>query len=58
MIKFSEGGEKMSTELQNKKVNGMTKKVLDTVLKLEANSASCLVLFQPKTPDKLSKFKK
>ena len=30
----------MSTELQNKKVYGMTQKVLDTVLKLEANSAS------------------
>lgn len=34
------------------------KGILDTVLKLEANSASCVVLYQPQTPEGLSKFKK
>ena len=34
------------------------KKLLDGVLKVEANSASCLIIYEPKTPAELKKFKK
>lgn len=33
-------------------------KVLDTVLKLEANSASCVFAYEPKAPKELERFKK
>ena len=33
-------------------------KVLDTVLKLEANSASCMFAYAPKAPKALERFKK
>lgn len=46
----------------NKKLKKHTsvavKNLLNTVLHLEANSASCVVLFQPKTPANLSEFRK
>lgn len=42
----------------DKSVSGATKRVLESVLKLEANSASCIVLYEPKAPEALSKFKK
>jgi len=32
--------------------------VLETELKKDANSASCLFLYQPKAPTELSKFRK
>ena len=32
-------------------------KTLDKVLKLEANSTSCLVVYQPKMPEGLERFK-
>lgn len=35
-----------------------TKKVLDTVLKVDANSASCFMIYQPKAPEALSRYKK
>ncbi|MDO5403266.1 MAG: cyclic lactone autoinducer peptide, partial [Eubacteriales bacterium] len=35
-----------------------TKKVLNTVLKADANSASCGMIYQPKAPEALSRFKK
>lgn len=37
---------------------GAIKKVLKEVLVLEANSTSCVVLYQPKPPAGLSKFEK
>ena len=33
-------------------------KVLDASLRVEANTASCVVLYQPKAPDALTKFKR
>ena len=33
-------------------------KVLDKVLKLEANSTSCLLVYEPKTPTGLDRYKK
>ena len=33
-------------------------KVLDAVLKTEANSASCVLAYQPKEPKSLDRFKK
>lgn len=47
-----------------KKINkreGMSysvKKALNMMLKLEADSASCTVLYEPKMPEELSKFKR
>lgn len=32
--------------------------VLDTFLKVDANSASCIIAYQPKTPKALDRFKK
>lgn len=32
--------------------------VLDSVLKMEANSTSCCLAYQPKEPKKLEKFKR
>lgn len=32
--------------------------VLDSVLKTEANSGSCCVIYQPKAPKELERFKK
>ena len=37
---------------------GKVVKVLDLVLKLEANSASCVFAYEPKTPKALVKFRK
>lgn len=34
------------------------KKILNTVLKVDANSASCLFAYQPKPPETLSRLKK
>lgn len=31
--------------------------ILNTILKIEANSTSCLIAFQPKAPENLSKFR-
>lgn len=33
-------------------------KVLDTILKLEANSTSCVWAYEPKAPKALERFKK
>lgn len=45
-------------EKKNKKnINSAIKEVLDITLKVEANSASCAVLYQPKEPKELERFK-
>lgn len=33
-------------------------KVLDSMLKVEANSTSCVIVFQPKAPKGLEKFRR
>lgn len=34
------------------------KKALDIVLRTEANSASCAIIYQPKTPKELMKYRR
>lgn len=34
------------------------KNVLDIVLRTEANSASCVIMYQPKAPSELMKFRR
>lgn len=43
--------------LSNKMKNGI-KKVLSVALKSNANSSGCFVIYQPKAPKGLEKFKK
>lgn len=48
--------------MKNKELTTMVakamKKSLDTVLRTEANSASCIFTYQPKAPKELSAFRK
>ena len=34
------------------------KTILDTVLKTEANTTSCAIMFQPKAPEELMKYRR
>lgn len=46
---------------ENKPLNYVAKsvvKMLNNVLKIDANSTSCVVVYQPKVPKKLEKFRK
>ena len=45
--------EKTKKQAVNKVVS-----ILDTVLKVEANSASCIITYEPKAPKELKRFKK
>lgn len=47
----------MKKEMKKTVAKGV-KKVLNSALKLEANSASCVFLFEPKSPNGLKNFKK
>lgn len=42
----------------SKVVAGKVVKILDVSLRTEANTASCVVLYQPKAPESLSRFKR
>lgn len=42
----------------SKKVSKCVTSILEKTLRLEANSTSCMVAFQPKTPEGLEKFRK
>lgn len=45
---------------EKKPLNSVAKgvaKILNNVLKVEANSTSCVVVYQPKTPKKLKEFR-
>lgn len=42
----------------NKKIAMGIKKALDIVLKTEANTASCVILYQPKAPRGLMKYRR
>lgn len=42
----------------SKVVAGKVVKILDASLRTEANTASCVVLYQPKAPESLSRFKR
>jgi len=42
----------------SKTIAGRAVKVLNVSLRAEANTASCIAMYQPKAPDSLSKFKR
>ena len=48
----------MKKEGTTKSVAKVAVKVLDKVLRMDINSTSCIVFYQPKAPAKLEKFKK
>ena len=41
-----------------KKVAKKTAKVLNSFLSMEANTASCLIMYQPKAPKELERYRK
>ncbi len=47
----------MKKNVKNPVAKGV-KEILDIVLKTEANSASCAILYQPKAPKELEKFRR
>ena len=51
---YTKGGNSMKKNTTAKRIT----KVLDAVLKTEANSASCVLAYQPKEPKSLDRFKK
>ena len=40
------------------KLSNIFAKALEKTLKVEANSTSCVIIYEPKAPKKLDKFKK
>lgn len=48
----------MKKETATKKVARGVTKALNSVLKTEANTTSCAVIYQPKAPKELCRFKK
>lgn len=47
----------MQKKVKSTVAKGM-KNILDTVLKTEANTASCVIMYQPKAPEGLAKFRR
>ena len=47
----------MKAKTEKKLAKGIAK-VLETTLKVEANSTSCFVMYQPKAPKELSKYRR
>jgi len=47
----------MKKNVKNPVAKGV-KEILDIVLKTEANSTSCAILYQPKAPKELEKFRR
>lgn len=48
----------MKREKISKKVAKGVTSSLNSMLRVEANSASCVIAYQPKTPKELARFKK
>ena len=48
----------MKKEKVTKKVAKGVTNVLNSVLRTEANSTSCVIIYQPKAPKELGRFKK
>lgn len=49
---------KIATDRRKKNIISHVKGTLDTMLRIEANSASCGVMYEPESPKGLSKFKR
>jgi cyclic lactone autoinducer peptide len=58
MTKIKERGETKDESKNGKKLAKGIAKVLETTLKVEANSTSCFVMYQPKVPKELSKYRR
>lgn len=54
---MGKGGVRMESKMSKTIAKG-TAKVLNTFLKTDANAASCFIMYQPKAPKELSKFRK
>lgn len=50
--------KEMSKFERNNEIANATKKILDKVLKSEATSTSCWLVYQPKAPKELERFKR
>ena len=50
--------EKMNTKRKRKKMNQRIRNVLNVVLYVEANSTSSVMMYEAKTPKKLSDYRK
>ena len=48
----------MKSKTLNEKTAEMLAKIATKNLRMEANSASCMVIYQPKAPKELNRFKK
>lgn len=48
----------MKKKKLSKALAGRAVKILNVSLRAEANSASCVAMYQPKVPETLSKFKR
>ena len=57
MIGFEKGGKRVTREEFSKIAKGM-KAALDVVLQTEANTASCAIMYQPKAPKELMKYRR
>ena len=52
------GGNEMLAKKLNEKAAKTIAKMAKQTLKVEANTNSCIVIYQPKAPKELSRFKK
>lgn len=43
---------------KREKMTGSVKRTLDIMLKLEANSASCIAFYEPREPKQIANFKR
>ena len=61
-VAFNDGHLRKGKDMSKEKViNGIAKSVasvLKTSLRVEANTTSCILVYQPKAPKELSRFKK
>lgn len=58
MTKIKERGETKDESKTEKNLAKGIAKVLETTLKVEANSTSCFIMYQPKAPKELSKYRR
>ena len=58
MNHFTRGGYEMLVKKLNEKAAKAVAKMAKQTLKVEANTNSCMVVYQPKAPKELSRFKK
>lgn len=54
----SEENTNEESNRQKKNIISHVKGTLDTILRVEANSASCCIIYEPESPKGLSKFKR